>query len=360
MQNSIHDIIIAGAGLGGMCAALWLSGSRNVTILSGTAPAASAIAAGLVNPYAGQRMSTFWNSDIAYRDLLNTLVRSDALETYNPCGILRPAMNEEQALHFRTLSAENPNSITWIPPRKTQKDYPYVSAPFGAAITTGGILNTPQLLERMLIFLASHCKVLHENLAGWRESDSDVTVTLRSGTTLKTKKLILALGAGYTSFPGLSNLNLHLTKGQIVYVRIPENASISLPVSGHGYAVPSGGKLILGTTYEHAPADSKPSKEGMNKILCLTEKMIPSVGAAEILSTSAGIRVGVPGTRLPMVGPLTRHVWILTGLGSKGLLFGAHIGRNLESWITDPLHIPDNYRPKNLTSKISVSDHGNL
>jgi len=357
VQDPIRDIIIAGAGLGGMCAALWLSESKNISLLSGTKPAASAIAAGLVNPYAGQRVSKFWNSDTAYKDLLKMLTRADALETYNPCGILRPAMNEDQASHFRVLSAENQDSITWIPPEKIQKEYPYISSAFGAIVTTGGILNTPKMLKCLLKFLTPRCTVLHEDLAEWRENDSDITVRLKSGATLNAKKLILALGDGYTSFPELSSLNLHRTKGQIVHVRIPKSTRILLPVSGYGYAVPMGRNLILGTTYEHAPHDLNPSKEGINKILSLTEKMIPLVRSAKIMNTSAGIRIGVPGTRLPMVGPLTRRVWILTGLGSKGLLLGSYIGRNLESWIADPLGIPDNYQPKILTSKLSVSHH---
>lgn len=337
----MNDILIAGAGLGGTCAALWLSESNKVTLLSGTAPAASSIAAGLVNPFTGQRMRGFWNSEIAYEDFLQTLSLAGALETYNPCGILRPALDKNQSSRLQKISSKKPDSLTWIPPSHMHDEYPYVSAPFGAVITKGGIADTPKLIDHILSALIPHCNVLHGNLVGWEDSGTEVNAVLDTKRSLQAKKLILAVGAGYLSFPKLRNLNLHCTKGQIVHVAIPMKST--LPVSGHGYAVPTENSLILGTTYEHSYTDLEPTKEGVAKILALTEHMIPNVRSAKIIRASAGIRVGVPGTRLPMTGPLSQNVWVLTGLGSKGLLFGSHIGRNLQSWITDPSLVPKQF-----------------
>ena len=342
MQDSTLDIIIAGAGLGGTCAALYLSDSKRVALLSGTAPAASTIAAGLVNPFAGQRMGGLWNAGVAYEDFLYTLRRADALETYNPCGILRPALNEVQASLFRTISLEKPDSFTWLQPDQMAGMYPSITAPFGAAITKGGVADIPQVLDRLITSLIPRCTVIHNNLANWEDHGSNVTAILDSDRSLRTKKLILAVGAGYQFIPKLSNLNLHCTKGQLVHVS--PSTEIPLPVSGYGYAVPTKDRLILGTTYEHAPQDLEPNEEGIAKILALTQQMIPSVASAKILSASAGIRVGVPGTRLPMVGALTDNVWVLTGLGSKGLLFGSHIGRNLENWMTNSSNLPNELR----------------
>ena len=219
--------------------------------------------------------------------------------------------------------------------------------PFGAAITTGGVVDTPRMLEYTHGAIASRCTVLSSDLVGWEDTGSGVTIALNSGSSLRASKLVLALGAGYKSFPVLSALNLHRIKGQIVRVRTPESFSHSIPVSGHGYVVPLRDTLILGTTYEHSFQNDQPTDVGSKNILALTQQMVPSVETADILDTAAGIRVGVPGTRLPMVGPLSGNVWVLTGLGSQGLLFGAHIGRNLVNWITNPGDVPNELRLQN-------------
>ena len=344
MQNPVLEILIVGSGLGGCCAALWLSEQKQVGLLTGTAPAASAVAAGLVNPFAGQRMGGFQEANPTYKDFLHTLSRADAHHCYNPCGVLRPALTDEQASRFRAVSHEKPASMTWFCSDQVREVYPYISASRGAALTTGGVIDTPQLLSRMRKLLSSRCMVLRENLVEWHNDGSALTIALSSGRSLRAKKLILAVGADYPSIPVLKSLKLHRTKGQIVTISALADAPITVPISGHGYAVPIDNRIILGTTYEHSPSNTAPTDEGTQKILNLTQKMLPSVRSASILSTSAGIRVGVPGTRLPMVGPLTKNIWVLTGLGSKGLLLGSYIGRNLETWMTNPAAIPDNFR----------------
>ncbi len=340
MQDPVFDVIVAGAGLSGTCAALWLSTSNQVLLLSGTAPAASGIAVGLVNPFAGQRVAPSWHASLAHNDLLDTLAHADASDTYDPCGILRPALNEAQAVRMRTLALEHAESFTWLSRDEVHSRYPHVSAPFGAAITIGGVIDTPRMLGYTHKTIASRCTVQSSDLVGWEDLGSGVTVALKSGSSLRASKLILALGAGYRSFPTLSALNLHCIKGQIVRIRTPEYLSLPIPASGYGYVVPLRNTLVLGTTYEHSYQNDQPTKEGSKNILALTQQMVPCIETADVLDTAAGIRVGVPGTRLPMVGPLSRNVWILTGLGSKGLLFGAHIGRNLVNWITNPERVP--------------------
>ncbi len=185
------------------------------------------------------------------------------------------------------------------------------------------------------------------NVTTWKDAESSVKVTLDSGQVLKTKRLILALGAGYTSFSELLKLNLHRIKGQVIFVQPPDHVRLSLPISGHGYVVPDHERLITGTTYDHSPRDALPTSDATKKILKLTKKMIPWINSSTITGVSAGIRVGVPGTRLPMVGPLTQNVWIITGLGSKGLLMASHIGRNLHTWMHDIKSIPRNFRIRN-------------
>jgi len=320
MTNASMDVLIAGAGLGGACAGLWLSETCHVTLVTGTAPVASSIAAGLVNPFSGKRMSGVTDPDTLMGDFTETLQLADAIDTYDPTGILRPALDPDQASHFRDHSSKDHPWIQWLSPHQVKIRHPYIRAPYGAAVTTGGIVDTPQMLTSILHKLSGCCEVMQHNIKRWEDLGSHVKVILDSGLILKTEKLILALGPGYKSFRELVNLNLHCIKGELVYIEPPDGINITMAVSGCGYVVPRSDKLILGTTYEHTQVHLHPTYEGIKKILALTGKMIPQIASSTITGASAGMRIGVPGLRLPMVGPITDNVWILTGLGSKGLL----------------------------------------
>jgi glycine oxidase len=74
--------------------------------------------------------------------------------------------------------------------------------------------------------------------------------------------------------------------------------------------------------------------------------MLPALNEAAVIGESAGVRVNVPGTRLPMLGPLPgrTRVWIFTGLGSKGLLMAPLLGRELSGYLDSSTPIPAEIR----------------
>src|SRR5690606_17277967 len=51
-------------------------------------------------------------------------------------------------------------------------------------------------------------------------------------------------------------------------------------------------------------------------------RLLPPLSMTPVLDAQAGVRVTVPGTRLPLLGPLPGRptAWVFTGLGAKGLL----------------------------------------
>ena len=95
---------------------------------------------------------------------------------------------------------------------------------------------------------------------------------------------------------------------------------------------------MLGSTYHHEFENWNPTATDTREILDKANQMLPTLGAPEVVSADAGVRVTVPGTRLPMVGPVTDsgRTWVFTGLGSKGLLMGALVGRLLPDYLAAP------------------------
>jgi glycine oxidase len=102
-----YDIVIAGAGLAGACAALHLSRTRSVLVLERDAPAAGAsgAAAGLVNPFMGRKAKAAWRRAEALAALEALCEAAGAAPLFHRTGILRPATDDAQAEGFATTSA---------------------------------------------------------------------------------------------------------------------------------------------------------------------------------------------------------------------------------------------------------------
>jgi glycine/D-amino acid oxidase-like deaminating enzyme len=184
---------------------------------------------------------------------------------------------------------------------------------------------------------------------GWEEDAERAFVHIEHDTGRRyARRVLLALGYGFRRHHELTALNLHALKGQTVRVTRPDALPRDglLPLSGQGYVVPEHDALVVGTSYEHDFTDLTPSDEQTRKILAKASRMLPALKKATVLDATAGVRVTVPGTRLPMLGPLPgrARIWIFTGLGSKGLLMAPLLARNLPTFFEKPETIPPEVR----------------
>ncbi|MFV1981090.1 MAG: NAD(P)/FAD-dependent oxidoreductase, partial [Rhodothermia bacterium] len=279
---------------------------------------------------------------------------------FRKTGILRPASDERQAGWFKESEAAHPDSCSWMEAEAVRSRWPAVSAQFGGLfIHRAGRLRLSSLVEALLAASSRRaCEVRAATpVIDFRESSSGVTVVTESGT-VRTRTLLLCTGADFTDFEdveawpspsarlraALSGLALHPLKGQTITVTRPESLRTDLPcLAGSGYVVPYPDQLVLGSTYHHAFDDRNPTDADTREILEKTNRMLPGIGDAEVISADAGVRMTVPGTRLPLVGPVagSNRVWVFTGLGSKGLLMGALVGRSLPDYLNDPSLIPE-------------------
>jgi glycine/D-amino acid oxidase-like deaminating enzyme len=182
-------------------------------------------------------------------------------------------------------------------------------------------------------------------LTGWREADQEATLDVERGGTavqFRARHIVLALGAGYVHVPELAALLLNRVKGQAVTVARPAALPDLPALAGRGYVAPLGGRLVLGSSFEHTFDHAGPDPAQSRSIIDKVSQMLPLLSEADILAEQAGIRVTVPGTRLPMVGPLPgyRRVWVFTGLGSKGLMTAPLLSARLPDFLRDPDQIP--------------------
>ena len=344
-----YDIIIVGAGLAGACSALWLCQSRRVLLVEAAATVsagASGVAAGIVNPFAGQRAHLLWQGDAALEAFDATLDAAGASSLYRKTGVVRPAAEGLLAERLRFVAQGLPRQATWIGPEEARARFPGIVVTNGALLThNGGVVDAGNLVRAMVRMARMRGAQVRTRtrVSGWGEDADMAYVTAPDDAgRIYASHILLTMGHGYRQFAALRSLNLTTTKGQVVRIASPDArpSSLSRPICGNGYVAPDGETLIVGTSYERGFADTEPSEHQTSKILHQAALMAPCIKGQRILGATAGVRVGVPGTRLPMVGPLSERIWIFTGLGSKGLLFSALIASKLPAYLHNPERIP--------------------
>jgi glycine/D-amino acid oxidase-like deaminating enzyme len=135
-------------------------------------------------------------------------------------------------------------------------------------------------------------------------------------------------------------------KGQLLRLK----ADIDLPyiiVNQHGFMIPVGkGIWTVGSTYEHTYDHVHPTEEARD-LLCKAFETSFSVPVKyEVTDHWTGIRPTTPDHK-PIIGrhPLYANLWILNGLGTKGVLLSCYGSEILINHILENQPLPHEVRP---------------
>lgn len=306
------------------------------------ASGASGVAAGIVNPFMGQRARPAFEHREAL-DTLATLLRVTALDSPAP-GLARPARDQAQANVFKQRSVEHAAALAWVHPDEAADRWPDVAAPYGALfVRDGRSMDVQLLVERLL------CRTNAELRSGVRgtavEVDAQGAVETASGERLSPDVTILCTGAAPGPF--FSRLPLHQVKGQLIRLDAGALAERLPILAGDGYVAPGFNSVLVGSTFEHHFTDEAPDAAGIEALRRKAESLVPALSGAPLLSAEAGVRVTVPGTRRPLIGPISRsgRLWVFNGLGAKGLMTAPLLASRLWEYLNEPARIPLALRP---------------
>lgn len=338
------NIAIIGAGFSGLAAAWYLMNSSlsqakvhvfdPIEIGKGT----SGIAAGLLHPFAGAHAKLNWRGFegvLATKELIK--VATQALQhpvTAPEEGILRLAISDDQIHDFQLCASRFPEDVQWLSPAACQQKAPGCANAPGIWIKKGLTIYSPLYLKG----LWKACEKL-----GARFEQK----TIHSLKELDHFDLIIvAAGAETLQLPELASIPLKAVKGQVLEFSWPRNrAPLSCPLNSHVYLLMTESRTscLVGATYEKGHRSATIDLEtAQRELLPRAIELFPPLKEASIMNCYAGMRVATPQHR-PLLQRLAANQWVLTGMGSKGLLYHALFAKELVKQINSELTLKESY-----------------
>lgn len=320
-------IAIIGAGFCGLAVALELLKARKeITVFDSRKIGAgtSGIAAGLLHPYAGAHAKLNWKGHEGVDATLKSLsIAANALGQpvfSQDQGIIRLAISEkQQSDYLKSPACQDPNAL-WIDAEKCQSMVPgSIHAP-GLWIKNG-VTVYPQFY---LNGLWMACEKLGGQFCQQR---------IKSLKELDDFQLcIITAGAESLLLPELCTIPLRTVKGQILELEWPSSVPpLCCALNSQVYIIMSPDKksCLVGSTYEKKFIDDQVDIEvAKSGILPKAIEILPFLDKAKIVGAYAGLRAVAPN-HLPLIKQLDSRTWILTGMGSKGLLYHALMAQEL-------------------------------
>lgn len=323
-------IAIIGAGFCGLAVAWHLLkhpfSHLNVHLFDskGIGQGTSAIAAGLLHPYSGAHAKLNWRGQegfLATQELLS--VASQALERStiaNQRGILRLALSNEQLHDFQACAKLYPHDTQWLDIMECQRLAPGCCEAPGLWIKKGLIVHSSLYIQG----LWRACSQLgalfqQQDIHSLQELDQfDLTIVTAGAETLL--------------IPECSSLPLTLVKGQAIEFSWPRlRPPLICALNSQVYLLMTEKETscLVGATYEKGYQTALVDLEAAKKeLLSKAFALFPPLKECSILNCYSGMRAVTPQHR-PLMQCLTPSQWVLTGMGSKGLLYHALFAQEL-------------------------------
>jgi glycine/D-amino acid oxidase-like deaminating enzyme len=285
----VKTIAVVGAGFAGLAAAYYLSKKYRVTLLDqkGIGAGASGVSSGLLHPYPGEKGRRSWQADEALKLAKQLIEEAEAA--------LGRVVSDKRSI-LRQGPILNPGSdVIPIGPEQF--------------LITSGMTIFPSLYLEGLWLLCEQRGVQ------FRKEKVETTKSLGSYDLI-----IVAVGAGIRFLEEKKELKINFVKGQVLTCSL--DAPLERSVSSKIYTALTASSLEchVGATYEREVTDEIPSLEIATRLL---KPRYP------VIDCRAGIRVTNPAHYFPILQQLDERRWVITALGSRGLLYHALLGHQL-------------------------------
>lgn len=330
------DYLIVGSGLSGvmLCEALRKRG-KSFKVISNKSQQASIVASGLYNPVVLKRFNKAWDAEkhlpvamSAYKELELFL----GIKIDYKLPIYRLFSSIEEQNNWIIASDKillKPYLISDIKSNINQNIY----APYGfGEVKNTGRIDTKLLLESYSNLLNNEKLISHESFEYDKLKISQKIVY----KGIESKNIIFSEGFGVRQNPFFNYLPIEGTKGELIIINAPKLNS-EVIIKSSVFIIPIGNNnYLVGSTYAWDDFNNDPTINAKNKLLNKLDKLV--LCPYKVVYQRAGIRPTVVDRR-PLVGQHKSHenLYILNGLGSRGVLIAPTVANALINFIEDKL-----------------------
>ena len=305
----MFDAVIVGAGLVGLASAAALAhrGARVLLLYHNRAGEASPAAAGMLAPSVELHQGAAQQFAVAARDrypsFLAHLREHTGLDVpLNRLGVLEIALAESEldAPPFRAP----PPGAQRLSAAELHELEPELGHAHGALFHAhDGAVNNLVLIRALKTLVGRHDRVVvrADAAAQIARHDEWAEVTTESGTTYRTRALVVAAGAWTGMLAGLPRaVPVEPLRGQLL--SLAGSPLRHVTYGAGGYAVPRGdGRTIVGSTAERVEFDARTTEAGLAEVRATAGAICPALAQRRMLNGWAGLRPVTPDL-LPILG----------------------------------------------------------
>lgn len=321
-------IAVIGAGFAGLSVCYHLLPNCEVTVFdpNGVGGGASGISTGLLHPFPARLSVRSWLAKEgmdASNELLSVAEKALGRAVALRNGLLRIAMEPGQKKAFVERGQKDSDAI-WVPD---------VRAYVPDAIEAPGLWIPSGITVFSKLYLEGLWKACEERGATMNPTKVETVEELKDFDAI-----VLCSGAAIFQFPVCSHLPLQRLKGQTVLCEWDQPVEYSLMGLGHITPTENPNQCQIGSTYERGSFDLSVTKEAADELIEKVSAFYPPARNFRVISQAAAIRVNMPdGKYRPLAEQVAPRIWAFTGLGSRGLLYHALLGKQLASDVTASL-----------------------
>ncbi len=330
------DYIIVGFGLAGMSFTEILDrNKKSFVVFEDTSQQSSRIAGGLLNPVILKRFTLAWKVQEQIKHALplyNRLEERFNSSFYNDLPVLR-RFNSIEEQNTWAAAYDKPLLEPFLNPKLVHKDvYPTVdgSHHYGKVKNTGKI-EIGKMLDVYIDDLIKRDCYTNKSFEYEKLEIDESSVSYKG---IKAKRIVFAEGYGIKKNPFFKYLPMIGNKGEYIIIKSPE-LKLNEVIKSSIFIIPLGDDLYkVGATYDHHDKELQTTEKAKTKLVKALELLLKV--PFEVVNQIVGLRPTVIDRR-PLVGKHNdfENLYVLNGLGTRGILIGPTIANELYDMIEE-------------------------